>query len=356
METDQSGYLQLNITVNHLARFNTKGLVYLGAGLLAVALIAYAIIRLQPGPVLYFSLGWVAMISFLLWIGNRFLTNRLDKGLSWSRWGNVRFFTQLLIGLAYLLVLINGTYYAIKTPITGNPPSGEQLIVANAWGIIIFVPVFSIYFSLHFLRHWRKSELEMVRYQKENIRSQLDSLKNHLDPHFLFNNLNILASLIDKDKNASKEFIHKFAEVYRSILKSKADDLIALADEMRFIQSYIYLIKTRFEENIQFNIALTGPAENKMLPPLTIQMLLENAIKHNIITEKLPLIISIREEGDDYLVISNTLNKSNSEISSGTGLGNIRQRYAHFTDKPVDVSEENGKFEVRIPLLEIEHS
>lgn len=302
---------------------------------------------------MYFSLGWLALISSLLWVGNRFLTNRLDKSMPWGRWGNIRFFTQLLFGLSYLLVLINATYYAIKTQVTGNPPSAEQLIVANAWGSIIFVPVFSIYFSLHFLRHWRKSELEMERYQKETMRSQLDSLKNHLDPHFLFNNLNILAALIEKNKEASKEFIHKFAEVYRSILKSKADDLILVSEEMEFIQSYIYLIKTRFEEHIRFDISISDDSNHKMLPPLTVQMLLENAIKHNFITEGKPLVISVKAEGD-YMVVSNTLNKAVDEISSGTGLTNIRRRYAHFTDKPVEVNEANGMFEVRIPMLEIE--
>jgi len=349
VEKDQSDYLQLNITVKHLARVNTKGLIYLASGLVGVALIAYVIISLEPGPVLYFSIGWFALISFLLWIGNRVLTKRLDKAMSWSRWGNFRFFTQLLSGLAYLLVLINGTYYAIKTPLTGTPPSLAELIVANAWGIIIFVPVFSIYFSLHFLRHWRRTELEMERFQKENMRSQLDSLKSHLDPHFLFNNLNILASLIDKNKEASKEFVHKFAEVYRSILKSKAEDLILLSDELGFIESYVFLIKTRFEENVKFSIDVSS--YDKMLPPLTLQMLVENAIKHN----NMPLEIAIAQDGPDYLVISNTLNKTSPETSSGTGINNIRRRYAHFTSKPVDVSEQNGKFEVRIPLLEIEH-
>jgi hypothetical protein len=308
---------------------------------------------MEAGPVLYVGLGWFVTISFLLWIGNRILTRRLDRNLSWARWGNYRFFTQLFAGLSYLLLLINGTYYAIKLPLTGTPPSIEQLVVANVWGIIIFVPVFSIYFSLHFLRHWRKSELEMVRFQKESFRSQLDSLKNHLDPHFLFNNLNILAALIDKSKESSKEFIQKFAEVYRSILKSKAEDLILLSEEMKFIDAYIYLIKTRFEENILFNIDVKS--SDMMLPPLAIQMLVENAIKHNIITEKEPLVIEISQVGD-YLLISNSLNKSKEETSSGTGIGNIKQRYAHFTDKPIEVSEENGKFEVRIPLLEIEHS
>jgi hypothetical protein len=353
VETDQSDYLQLNITVNHLARIKTKTLVYIAVGITVVAVVGVIVISIQPGPVFYFTLAWLALISFLLWAGNRFLTKRLDKILPWSRWGNVRFFTQLIAGLAYLLLLINGTYYAIKTPLTGTPPSGEQLIVANGWGSIIFVPVFSIYFSLHFLRHWRRTELAMERFQKENIRSQLDSLKNHLDPHFLFNNLNILASLIDKNKEASKEFVHRFAEVYRSLLKSKADDLILLSEEMKFIESYIYLIKTRFEENILFKIDVRS--YDKMLPPLTIQMLIENAIKHNIITEKEPLVISITEN-DSELIVSNTLNRMPLETSSGTGISNIRKRYSHFTEKPVEVSDENGKFEVRIPLLEIEHS
>lgn len=323
------------------------------AGAVLVIAIVSLLIRLEVSPVVYFSLGWVALISFLMWIGNRVLTRRLDKTLPWSRWGNVRFFTQLIAGISYLLLLINGAYYAIKMPLTGTPPSGEQLTVANVWGIIIFVPVFSIYFSLHFLRHWRKSEVEMERYHKATIRSQLDSLKNHLDPHFLFNNLNILASLIDKNKEASKEFVHKFAEVYRSILKSKADDLIPLSEEMSFIDSYIFLIKTRFEENIQFRINVTS--HNKMVPPLAIQMLVENAIKHNIITETSPLVITIAE-ADNYLVVSNSLSKSPEDTSSGTGLSNIRRRYEHFTDKPVKIFEGNGKFEVQIPLLEIEHS
>jgi Histidine kinase len=330
-------------------------LIYLGAGLLAVSIIAYAIFTFQPGPVLYFSLGWIAVISFLLWIGNRFLTRRLDRVMSWARFGNIRFFVQLALGLSYLLLLINVTYYAIKTPITGTPPTFEQLIVANAWGSMIFVPVFSIYFSLHFLRHWRKSELEMARFQKENMRSQLDSLRNHLDPHFLFNNLNILASLIDSNKEASQIFIHKFAEVYRSMLKSNSDDLILVSEEMDFIQSYIYLIKTRFEDNIQFKLDVSNPSKMKAIPPLTLQMLVENAIKHNIITERSPLVITIAEHNSDYLKVSNTLKKSATATNSGTGIANIRRRYAHFTDKPVEVIEADGNFEVHIPLLEIEH-
>lgn len=321
------------------------------------AAIAFWIFQTEPGPVFYFSIGWLAIIALLLWFGNRFLTTRLDNLLPWARWGNLRFFIHLVLGLTYLLLLINITYWTIRVTLTDTPPNAEQLIVTNVWGIIIFVPVFSIYFSLHFLRHWRSSELAVEKFQKENIRSQLDSLKNHLDPHFLFNNLNILSSLVDKDRAASKEFIRRFAEVYRSILRSKSDDLIPLEEELRVIESYVYLIKMRFEENILFNISVAPGAVNKLLPPLTLQMLIENAIKHNIITEKQPLKIEIRQPDANYLIVSNTLSRAQQENNGmeKTGLANISRRYAHFTSMPVKIEETDTTFEVHIPLLVVEH-
>lgn len=337
-----------------MERLKIRRYILLGLGLLAAAFIGWWVVAAQPGPVVYFSLAWIAVISLLLWLGNRFLTRSLDRVLPWSRWGNIRFFAQLGLALVYMLLLITATYYAIKTPLTGNPPTPQQIIVATAWGCMIFVPIFSIYFSLHFLRHWRKSELEVEKFHKETMRSQLDSLKNHLDPHFLFNNLNILASLIEKDQRKSKEFIQKFAEVYRSLLRSRADDLIPLYDEMAFIQSYIYLIKMRFEENIVFDLNLSKNSQGKMLPPLTLQMLVENAIKHNIVTETNPLTIEISSD-EETLTVSNNVTRTGASESAGTGLENIRQRYRHFTERSVDVIESDGKFIVRIPLLEIEH-
>jgi hypothetical protein len=324
---------------------------------LVVALIALWAWLTTPNPVFYFSLGWVVIIAVLLWFGNRFLTHALDKVLPWNRWGNIRFFVHLAAGLAYLLLLINATYYFIKVSLTELPPTHEQLVVMNVWGAAFFIPVFSIYFSLHFLRHWRESELDIERFQKENMRSQLDSLRNHLDPHFLFNNLNILSSLIDKDHKTSRVFITKFAEVYRAILRTKSDDLIMLSEELEFIASYIYLIKTRFEDNIRFNLELTGSNSKKVLPPLTLQMLIENAIKHNLITESRPLEIRLYQPDENSLVVSNTLYRKPTEGATGltqSGIANIRKRYTHFTTEEVVVTETETHFEVRVPLLQIE--
>ena len=178
----------------------------------------------------------------------------------------------------------------------------------NVYAAFIFIPLFSIYFSMYFLKHWRKSELEVEKFQKENIRSQLTSLKNHLDPHFLFNNLNILSALIDKDTRRSKLFVEHFAEVYRSLLRKTSDDLIPLPEELAFIDSYIYLLRTRFENNIQFTINLKPEHKSRMVPPLTLQMLVENAIKHNLIL-----------------------------------------------DNPVKITRTATHFEVHIPLLQLDH-
>lgn len=321
-----------------------------------LALIAVVLYFSELGPIFYFSAGWLLLIALLLWFGNRQLTIRLDSVLPWARYGNWRFFVHLLLGLVYLLFLINVVYVLIRFLLTDDGPTSEQIIVMNVWGAAIFIPVFSLYFSLHFLRHWRESVLEIEQVQREKMRSQLDSLKNHLDPHFLFNNLNILASLVDKDKSASKTFIEKFAEVYRSLLRSKSEDLIPLHEELEFIETYMYLIHVRFENHIIFKNRVNGVIKNRMLPPLTLQMLIENAIKHNLISESIPLELELAEGADHYLIVRNTLHPKMSSVkeTSGSGLRNIQQRYAHFTTRPVRIEKTDKYFEVHIPLLEIE--
>jgi sensor histidine kinase YesM len=312
-------------------------------------------LKAQPAPAFYISLAWLLTIALILWWGNRVLTHRLDRSLPWNKYGNLRFFVHLTSGLCFLLILVNLSYLLVKLTLTTEPPTHEQIIVMNVYAAFIFIPLFSIYFSLYFLKHWRKSELEVEKSQKENIRSQLNSLKNHLDPHFLFNNLNILSALIDKDTARSKHFIEHFAEVYRSLLRTASDDLIPLAEEVGFIESYIYLLRTRFGDNIQFTINLKPEHKNRMIPPLTLQMLVENAIKHNIIQENGPLAIHLLQLDDDYLMVSNSLNEKNERSTTGgTGLSNIQNRYKHFTDNPVKILKTDTHFEVHIPLLQIE--
>ena len=265
------------------------------------------------------------------------------------------FFAQLDFGISYSLIILNSSYYALKSIFTDEPPSFEQLFVANIYGFLIILPAISIYFGIHFLQSWKRSEVEAERLQKESIKSQLDALKDHLDPHFLFNNLNILSSLIDKSKEQSKAYLDKFADVYRFILQNENSELIPLSRELEFLESYVYLIKIRFEDTISIEINIPDDLAQKTIPPLTLQMLLENAIKHNMVTEIRPLRINFGVE-DDYIAVVNNLQekKINGAKIQGSGLKNIKDRYSYFTQKEIVIKKEDSNFIVKVPLLEID--
>jgi LytS/YehU family sensor histidine kinase len=299
-----------------------------------------------------FTFAWILIVFVLLWFGNRMISRILNRILAWKQYGNIRFFTQLFVGILYSLLIANGTYAALKILLTVDPPTVSQLVVMNVYGSVIFIPAYSVYFGLHFLRNWRKSEVESARHQKESMRSRLETLKSHLDPHFLFNNLNILSSLIQTDKEKSQEFLHTFAEVYRMLLKTKSEDLIPLSEEIRFITSYCYLLEARFGDCLSFQIDVPENIQSRLIPPLTLQMLVENAIKHNQITEKKPLTVSITASGD-VISVTNSLNPKPqpADKTEGSGLNNIRRRFDYFSDQPIRIESDETTFRVHLPIL-----
>jgi len=321
-----------------------------------LAVIAYFLYRLDLSAQDYYTLGWILAIIILLWLANSLIAYYLNKFMPWLKYGTIRFFGQLFLGILVLSLIINLAFFLFRYLFTTDPPTPEQIIVTNVYGLVIFIPVFSVYFSLHFLKHWQKSEVDAVKFKEDSMRAQLVSLKNHLDPHFLFNNLNILSSLIDKDQAMSQAFLDKFAEVYRAMLQTKADDLVLLSEELEFIDAYIYLLKVRFEENLQFEIKIEEKYKDLMLPPLSLQMLIENATKHNIASEKRPLIITIESTDQEYLMVSNTLYEKPEDLKNrtGSGLENIKRRYKYFADKDVLTEKTETHFIAKLPLLTVE--
>lgn len=327
----------------------------IGISLLVVGFMIYALIRLQPPIAFYITISWFLLVLLLLWMGNSLISGFLDKKLPWRKYVTARFFIQLGLTIIYSLFCINTSYFLFKHLFTSDPPTWEQVMLTNIYGLLLILPVFSIYFGIHFLKAWKKSELEAEKLQKESVRSQLEALRNHLDPHFLFNNLNILSTLIDKNKDLSKEYLEKFAEVYRIILQNEVSELITLKRELEFIGSYLYLIKIRFQDDINIDLDVADHLKMKMIPPLSIQMLIENCIKHNAITETSPLVISISTEGNQYLTVKNNLKpKKIPNNKKSSGLENIRNRYSYFTDEELKVEKSTTHFTVKIPLLEIE--
>lgn len=308
----------------------------------------------QAPEAYYLTAGWVVAMLGLIFIANRALTKILDHKLPWLQYGNKRFYTQLTIGIILSLIIINLSYLIFKFTLTQDPPDSAQIASINALGILVLLPIISINFGIQFLKNWKNAQLASEQFQKESVKAELNALKNHLDPHFLFNNLNILSSLISKDQKLSQAYLEKFAEVYRIILQSSSEELVGLKQELDFIGAYMYLLGIRFEDTIVLKINIDPKAQQLYLPPLTLQMLIENAIKHNIVTELKPLKINIESE-QHYLIISNNLQEKKVEArnSGKSGIDNIQRRYAYFTDKQVQVYKDKDLFVVKVPLIDI---
>lgn len=275
--------------------------------------------------------------------------------MPWLERGNKRFYWQLVSGILISLIVINLSYLGLKFGLTEDPPDQEQFISMNVIGLVVLIPLISINFGMQFLNNWKTAQLKAEEFQKETIQAELATLKNHLDPHFLFNNLNVLSSLITINPDLSQTYLEKFADVYRAILKSSQSELITLNDELKFIASYLYLLDIRFDHMIRTYIDIDRQDQQKYLPPLTLQMLVENAIKHNLVTEQKPLTIHISSQ-NGYIAVKNNLQpkKIASKSQSNTGIENIKKRYAYFTTKNVQVFQKPEHFIIKIPLIELD--
>lgn len=329
--------------------------IYLVIGCLLLILIFYVFSTFAPNIMVLVTIGWVLIITFLLWFGNRIISRFLNKELPWAEYLTLRFFVQLLASLTYALICINASYLVFKLLFTQDPPSPDQIFMVNVYSIFLILPIFSIYYVLYFIREWKKSKIESELFQKESMKSQLANLKNHLDPHFLFNNLNILSSLIEKGEDDSKEYLNKFAEVYRYMLQNNTMELIPLREELNFIDAYLQLIKMRFQYGLNIIIEIPEDKLDFTLPPLTLQLLVENSIKHNALSKEHPLIIEIKYRNENHLQIRNNIIAKKIKFhSNGSGLKNIENRYKYFTEKEVAIENDGAFFSVKIPLLEVE--
>lgn len=329
-------------------------------GLLSLSWAIFQLIENQvsePERNNFLFIQWFVYATLLIILLLHLLSVILNRSLPWKRYAGMRFVLQMLSGTALSLFSINLVYRMIKEQLTAAPADLNQIILLNIYGAAFILPLFSFFFGYKFLKAWRKSELESEQLMKENARSQLMSLRNHLDPHFLFNNLNILSSLMDKDIELSKTYLNKFAEVYRVILKTEYSDLTTLGDELELIESYVYLISIRFKDCVYFELDIDKSHYSKALPPLTIQMLIENAIKHNFATVEKPIHIKI-ESNAENIMVSNNLQKKKylPRERKATGIENIRRRYEFFTNKTVEVVETESEFIVKLPLIEIEYA
>ena len=194
----------------------------------------------------------------------------------------------------------------------------------------------------------------MLRLENENVIAQYETLKNQVNPHFLFNSLNSLSSLIRHDDKKALKFIEEFSDIYRYVLDANDKTIVETEKEIAFVNSYVYLQTLRYGDNLRINYNGFEKIENTWVVPLSVQILVENAIKHNEISRENPLQIEIYTE-NDFLIVSNKICKLNFEpASKRIGLQNLASRYALITDRKAEFGEENGIFKATIPLLKME--
>ncbi|MEO8146741.1 MAG: histidine kinase [Bacteroidia bacterium] len=208
-----------------------------------------------------------------------------------------------------------------------------------------------IYFGAYYFGEWKEHFVRSERLQKEQAQVKYDALRNQLNPHFLFNALTSLNSLIFENQQLASDFLQQLSKVYRYTLEHKEKETVSLRTEMNFISNYISLFKIRFQDAITFKIELNEESKEKGIAPVTLQMLIENAVKHNIINNSNPLNILITAD-EDYLTVENSVNKkSQVETSNKQGLENFKALYQYLSDKSIEITETEKLFTVKIPLI-----
>jgi len=207
------------------------------------------------------------------------------------------------------------------------------------------------YESVYFFQSWKENIKKTESLARENIQSQLDSLKNQLDPHFLFNSMNTLASLIDEKNADAQKYLEMLSDVYRYVLMSKEKNTVSLEEEIAFLDAYVYLNKVRYRDNLVIEKDISTSAFQWLVAPLSLQMLVENAIKHNVVSKERPLIIKITNDKEYISIENNIQEKKIFEKSTKVGLLNIINRYNLLSDKKVEIINTINQFKVKIPLL-----
>jgi two-component system, LytTR family, sensor kinase len=303
------------------------------------------------------SINLAVLISWRL---NIIFSDHFDQHYKWEERPIIRLITQIIItsfiafGVTLALMIPNALitnhlYPDLMDKLTDHNNLIERI---TYYFIAIMVLFQSIFIGGNFYKRWIDSSLEAQKLKYENVHAHLHALQNQSQPHFLFNTLNTLTSLIEEDQKTAIEFVQQLSNFYRYLLQREEHHLVHLEEELHFVNSYIFLQKKRFGDNLKIIITVDEECGKKYLPVFVLLILFENAVKHNIVSSEMPLCIKVYCE-DDYLVVENNLQKKLSiPPSNGYGLANVRNRYHILSENEIVIEETEKTFKVKIPLLQ----
>ncbi len=314
------------------------------------------------------SLHWTAFDGFLNVIYSYIVTSVMVLGASaiiailnqlipWK--GNI---TKRIFVEAFLVILLATAFQSLLLYLLEGTRMiyiRRELTFQDYWQNIIFtntvtIIATAIFEGAFFFRNWRDSLIATERLQKEQAMSQVASLRSQMDPHFLFNSLNVLSGLIKQDPNRAEAFVNDFAKVYRYLLEVKDEMVVPLRKELAFAEQYLHLQQTRFQEGLEVSIQLEPSSLDKYLPPLSLQEAISNAIKHNSLTKEYPLKIDLKADEQKISICNNFQLRSQKADSTGTGLQNIKERYRLLEANAPRFERHGEIFLVELPLLSLE--
>jgi two-component system LytT family sensor kinase len=294
------------------------------------------------------------ILTTVIWLGNRQIMLWARTRYSGFEHVRKRLMVQSAAMLVYTLVTNNTLGYLLDA--CGlKEQQGDLyaiLIHSNVAAIFCTLTVVAIYESIYFMNELKKSVEEKEMLKRESLKAQLNALKTQVNPHFLFNNLNTLSSIIPEDAELAVKFVQQLSKVYRHILEVQEEQSIPLKDELDVMKAYAFLLQTRFGDNLDITINVPDEKLRKRIVPLSLQILMENAIKHNIVSSEKPLKINVFAENGKLVVSNNLQKKRQLNESTGIGLDNIRNRCKLLGNGKVEVTEDEASFTVSIPLIE----
>lgn len=285
--------------------------------------------------------------------GIHLLDKKLSRRIQWETQPQKRFFTQFAAHVALIFLMVAVFRWGLSVLFIRDNfiiIRNEVIILAVLVVVILLFNLFDL--GLFLMYKWRHSLAELERFKKENAEYRFEMLQNQINPHFLFNSLNTLSSIMYQNVDTAASYIRQLSQVYRYVLENRSKELVPLKNELSFIEAYKYLFELRFTDRLTIAIDVNSDELSKLIAPMTLQLLVENSVKHNIISQKQPLTIRIYSE-DGFIVVKNNLQKKPAEgYSSGMGLKNIGNRYEFFSSKEVQIIENSDEFIVKVPLIE----
>jgi sensor histidine kinase YesM len=303
---------------------------------------------------LKFSYLYTIGLSFLIWEGNRYLLFSLRSYFDWFN-KPLRKIVTLVLAISFYTIPVSALLLVIWYKLFDEGIVNWNVVTtATLITMVCVMFITHVYETVFLVREAENEKIKKEQLERARVEAELEALKSQIDPHFIFNSLNTLSHLIEERPVKAKQFTDNLADVYRYILQNKTRELVLLREEVTFLEDYFSLLKIRFEQAVQLEIDIdTNSMDQYLIPPISLQILAENAIKHNEFSDALPLVLTVKMEKDELVIHNRVRRKMLRKASSRIGLNNLGERYRLTTNKEIAVAENADDFTVSLPVLKI---